>query len=110
MKLHYTTRRNCGCVSDQIFNVLYVGSIREVKPSTAHHLANFMPTVKRGGVSMGRSSSVGTWKPVRLEGKIDGARLILLFSVFTLVKTTTGSSLVSALVKIAPVCVFGRIP
>ncbi|KAK1794552.1 hypothetical protein P4O66_001278 [Electrophorus voltai] len=46
------------------------------KPGTAHHLANTIPTVKHGGGSImpwGCFSAAGTWRLVRVEGKMNAA-------------------------------------
>jgi hypothetical protein len=48
-----------------------------MKPGTAHHLTNTIPTVKHGGGSnmlWGCFSGAGTGRIVRIEGKMKGAK------------------------------------
>jgi hypothetical protein len=50
-------------------------------PGTVHHLANAIPTVKHGGSIMlwGCFSVAGTGRPVRIEGKMNGAKYNEIF-------------------------------
>ena len=48
-----------------------------IKPNTAHHPVNTIPTAKHGGSSImlrGYFSSARTGKLVRIEGTMDGAK------------------------------------
>jgi hypothetical protein len=47
------------------------------KAGTTHHLANTIPTGKHGGGSImlwGCFSPAGTWRLVRIKGKMNGAK------------------------------------